>query len=76
MSELRGWSMEPGLTKPCDCGKKMILVHTGEIHLTDPAQFPQEWWCGGCGKTEPGPTCRGKTDDELRMEQWRAANPE
>jgi len=60
-------------TKLCECGKKMILCGTGVVLLTYPGQYPQVWWCG-CGKSEPGPTLRGKTNEEARMEQWRLAN--
>ena len=55
------------------CGKQMILTGTGITLTSYPPQYPQVWWCG-CGHQEPGPTLRGKTEEEVRREAWERAN--
>jgi len=59
-------------TKPCECGKKMILRRLNHVLATYPPQYPQEWWCGGCGRTENGPTLRGMTKEEMDMKEWES----
>jgi len=61
-------------TEKCECGKNMILRSTGIVWLTYPRQYPQEWWCGGCDRTKPGPTRRGKTREQIEHAAWAAAN--
>ncbi len=61
-------------TKPCQCGKKMILRKTGMCLTTYPAQYPTYWFCAGCGTREEGPTLRDKTDLEIETEAWEEAN--
>lgn len=63
-------------TKPCKCGKKMILISSGTILFTYPAQHPQEWFCDGCGHKEKGPTLRGMTKDEIDRDAWEQTNQE
>ena len=60
--------------KLCEkCGKWMILTGTGRVLTSYPPQYPQVWWCG-CGHQEQGPILRGKTDEEMRREEWERAN--
>ena len=62
------------MDKACKCGKRMILRFTNRVLTSYPAQYPQEWWCGGCGAIEDGSTVRGKTSEELDMENWKNIN--
>jgi len=61
-------------TKPCTCGKKMIKRYTNYAWATYPAQYPWDWWCGGCGHTEHGGVAVGKTVEQLQQEAWEQAN--
>jgi hypothetical protein len=64
----------PAETKECPkCHKKMIMMSAGCVLTSYPPQYPMLWWCG-CGHTETGPTIRGKTDEELRREEWEKVN--
>lgn len=60
-------------TKPCECGKLMILRGTGHILTSYPPQYPQVWYCGGCDRTEKGPTLQGRLPPSF-MDDWRQAN--
>lgn len=60
-------------TKPCGCGKKMILVALEGQLLTYPPQQSQAWWCYGCGAQESGPTIRYETKKEANRKRWEAA---
>lgn len=60
-------------TKPCSCGKKMLLVDTGVCYPSYPAQYPQEWHCG-CGRREAAGIRMESTADERFMELWEKAN--
>ena len=62
-------------TKPCECGKNMILRGTGRVLTTYPPQYPMDWFCAGCGARTVGPVIRGKTDEEVAIEDWERANP-
>lgn len=62
-------------TKKCPlCGKNMILRSLNVVLCSNPPQYPQEWWCGGCNVTEKGPTLRGVTIDEYNYERWEQEN--
>lgn len=61
-------------TKKCKCGRIMILRGSNRVLLSDPPQYPQQWWCGGCGRVEEGPIIRGTNFEESVMEEWRQAN--
>lgn len=60
-------------TKQCACGKLMIKRSTGHILSTHPPQFPMQWWCGGCGKTENSETIKSRREDAIIYEQWEKA---
>lgn len=59
--------------KPCVCGKKMIKRYSRIVLMSQPPQYPYDWWCA-CGKTEEGGRERGKTAEEMDMEVWEKAN--
>lgn len=62
-------------TKPCQCGKRMILRTTDQILLSYPGRMKEEWWCGGCGQTEQiGGAVTGITKESMDMLTWKAAN--
>lgn len=58
------------------CNKKMIKRFAGMVLLTYPAQYPWSWWCGGCNFYCEGGVERGKIDEEIALEQWKAAQEE
>lgn len=58
-------------TKPCECGKKMILSSRG-LGLSDPPVRFYEWWCA-CGRKEDAPSMREPRYD-ARLARWEAAN--
>ena len=64
----------PDDTRPCPCGKKMILEFTGVCLTSLPIQYPTKWKCWGCLREDPGPTIVKRTADQLSMERWREAN--
>ena len=63
-------------TKPCECGKNMILCNCmpGGMPGTYPRQYPMDWFCAGCSARTKGPTLRGKTYLEKDIEDWERAN--
>lgn len=63
-------------TKPCQCGKKMILISTGIVLTCYPPIYPRIWWCGGCGAKEEGTPVRGETVEGKNMRLWKEANGE
>jgi hypothetical protein len=59
-------------TRPCFCGKVMILENVGFVLPTHPPQVPTRWHCYGCHQTLKGPTLvERNTSDE---ERWKLAN--
>lgn len=60
-------------TRPCECGKKMILRSVGAALLVYPVQQPQVWWCGGCGRIEEAPPFRARTIEAAEMYHWEQA---
>lgn len=61
-------------TKPCGCGRKMILIDKPFALTTYPPQYPREWWCGGCGATAPAPNYVPPTMHEINQGKWEEAN--
>ena len=64
----------PNDTRPCTCGKLMILRWAGMVLTSYPAQYPTVWFCGECGDSEAGPTIMDVSphyDDFIR---WAEAN--
>lgn len=59
----------------CECGKLMIKRYENRVLMSNPPQYPWQWWCG-CGKTKEGGIERGKTDGELALEKWKQVNKE
>lgn len=57
-------------TKPCECGKQMILEPTGKALLVDPPMQQQNWRCFGCGAIKSGPVLKSKTQEQLSRELW------
>ncbi len=66
MSDLVKW----GDTRPCGCGKKMILVSTGITLTSYPAQHPTLWKCYGCGAAEKGPIFQEQTTEQAQRQRW------
>lgn len=61
-------------TKLCpQCGKHMIQRSDGVMYLCYPSSEPWHWWCA-CGWTELGGVWRGKTVEEIAMDEWNEAN--
>jgi len=60
-------------TKPCTCGKIMILVPRSIANLSYPIQIQETWVCHGCGNTEEGPVHRAETNEEIERRAWEQA---
>jgi hypothetical protein len=58
-------------TKSCECGKKMIKRYFGMVLMTNPPQYPYDWWCG-CGRTENAGRDVGQAPDTIQQ-QWERA---
>ena len=65
-------------TKPCECGKRMILTETELVYMSDPPQYPLRWQCFGCGSTDAdAPVFRPfKSHMPTNEQRWRAAQSE
>lgn len=61
-------------TKPCECGKKMILCYKGYVLDSYPVIDPWQWWCGGCDRVEDAPSVRDRTQGQVDMDRWKAVN--
>lgn len=64
------------VTKPCECGKRMILVETGLVLASIPERYVREWWCGGCGRKETAPPRVAENKDAVEYRRWESANRE
>lgn len=62
-------------TKPCKCGKKMIKRFSGMVLMSNPPQYPWDWWCGGCGTHERGgvDVPATETEEQRAQKAWEAA---
>lgn len=59
-------------TKPCQCGKKMILIPTGIVLTAYPPQYPHIWWCK-CGNEEFYGNISGATQGDVTEQMWELA---
>lgn len=65
-------------TKPCECGRVMILQQPDTVYLFDPPKYPLQWVCYGCGSVDTNapvfvPYPRHNPTD---LQRWRLANKE
>lgn len=63
------------MTKPCECGKRMILRDSRLVILTHPAKVRSYWWCGQCGRTEQGPIRTCPSEQDNAFDEWQRVNP-
>jgi hypothetical protein len=62
-------------TKPCSCGKQMILeIDTTNALLSYPLQMHSNWVCYGCNTSEKGPIVRQRSNEEINEARWREVN--
>jgi len=54
------------------CGKWAIKQSTGLVLMSYPPQFPMEWKCA-CGWAMGAGVVRGKTNEELFLDEWNNA---
>lgn len=62
--------VEPVQTRPCVCGKKLVLFHSGVDYIADPVIYLTEWRCYGCGAMSPGKSITGKSNEEQNRKSW------
>ena len=63
-------------TKRCPkCGARMIKRYENCVYLTDPPQYPWNWWCA-CGWQEKGGIDRGISEEEVIRRIWEEAQKE
>ena len=60
--------------KPCQCGKKMILIIAADTLTCDPPVHPSLWKCYGCNHYELGPSIIEKSPKEFDKERWERVN--
>lgn len=60
-------------TKQCKCGKKMILIDTGTVLISEPPKYKQHWWCK-CGHTEVGPIRKAYNIQDFNLDLWESIN--
>jgi C4-type Zn-finger protein len=66
--------MEVEGAKTCPkCGKQAILVPTGEVKTSYPAEHCRQWWCR-CGYRETGPRRVERTHEQMAAALWAEHN--
>jgi len=62
-------------TKPCVCGKLMILKEVQAVRiLSSSRRYPCIWWCGGCGNRLSSEPLRERPRPDTDMYAWEEAN--
>ncbi len=59
-------------TRPCNCGKLMILEGLGFALSSNPPQVPTRWHCYGCHQILKGPILVERNTSDA--ERWAMAN--
>lgn len=61
------WDKE---TKPCTCGKRMIIMLDENGMKLRPPQMGWYWYCYGCLARQEGGTYHPRTRDEYHSQRW------